>query len=142
MHASPESGLPNSFWKLLFLAAFLALFCLLPVISMGRGRDTLPLHPIPKTKPGRLHKSLDTPCREALRQGSPSARRAAAPGCAVQCSFYFHAEARRVTRSPTFDLPLPRVGVALVSPKEAHRVVILDILWTIYDVNRLALGTK
>ena len=61
MHASPESGLPNSFWKLLFLAAFLALFCLLPVISMGRGRDTLPLHPIPKTKPGRLHKSLDTP---------------------------------------------------------------------------------
>src|SRR5271169_1428015 len=29
--------------------------------SMGRGRDTLPLHPIPKTKPGRLHKSLDTP---------------------------------------------------------------------------------
>jgi len=31
--------------------------------SMGRGRDTLPLHPIPKTKPGRLHKSLDTPCQ-------------------------------------------------------------------------------
>ena len=28
---------------------------------MGRGRDTLPLHPIPKTKPGRLHKNLDTP---------------------------------------------------------------------------------
>jgi hypothetical protein len=29
--------------------------------SMARGRDALPLHPIPKTKPGRLHKSLDTP---------------------------------------------------------------------------------
>jgi len=27
----------------------------------GQGKDTLPLHPIPKTKPGRLHKSLDTP---------------------------------------------------------------------------------
>ena len=26
--------------------------------SMGRGRDTLPLHPIPKTKPGRLHKRV------------------------------------------------------------------------------------
>jgi hypothetical protein len=27
----------------------------------GRGNDPLPLHPIPKAKPGRLHKSLDTP---------------------------------------------------------------------------------
>jgi len=27
----------------------------------GRGRDTLPLHPIPKTKPRRLHKRIDTP---------------------------------------------------------------------------------
>src|SRR5260370_1652556 len=51
-------------------------------------------------------------------------------------------ETRRVTRSPTFDLPLARVGVALVSPKEAHRVFILDILRTIYDVNHLALGTN
>ena len=48
-----------------------------------------------------------------------------------------------VTRSPTFDLPLARVGVALVSPKEAHRVfIILDILRTIYDVNHLALSTN
>src|SRR5258707_6699330 len=74
--------------------------------------------------------------------GSPWARRASGPGCAVQCIFYLHAEARRVTRSPTFDLPLARVGVALVSPKEAHRVFILDILRTIYDVNHLALGTN
>jgi hypothetical protein len=34
--------------------------------SMGRGRGTLPLHSIPKTKPGRLHKNLDTP-RKRLR---------------------------------------------------------------------------
>ena len=40
MRASPESGLPNSFWKLLFLAAFLALFCLLPVIAQkAQGND-------------------------------------------------------------------------------------------------------
>ena len=42
--------------------------------SMGRGRDTLPLHPIPKTKPGRLHKSLDTP--EKLPALFPFARTA------------------------------------------------------------------
>ena len=36
--------------------------------SMGRGRGTLPLHPIPKTKPGRLHKSLDTPAPIEVRQ--------------------------------------------------------------------------
>jgi Transposase, Mutator family len=29
--------------------------------SMGRGRDTLPLRPIPKTKPDRLHRRIDTP---------------------------------------------------------------------------------
>ena len=40
MRASPESGLPNSFWKLLFLAAFLALFCPLPVIAQkAQGND-------------------------------------------------------------------------------------------------------
>ena len=44
--------------------------------------------------------------------------------------------------SATFDLPLARVGVALVSPKEAHRVFILDILGTIYDVDHLALSTN
>lgn len=33
MRDSPEFGLPNGFRKLLFLAAFLALFCLLPVIA-------------------------------------------------------------------------------------------------------------
>jgi hypothetical protein len=32
--------------------------------SMGRVRDTLPLHPIPKTKPGRLHRRIDTPGRD------------------------------------------------------------------------------
>ena len=44
--------------------------------------------------------------------------------------------------SATVDLPLARVGVALVSPKEAHRVFILDILGTIYDVDHLALSTN
>jgi hypothetical protein len=40
MRASPESRLPNSFWKLLFLAAFLALFCPLPVIAQkAQGND-------------------------------------------------------------------------------------------------------
>src|SRR5712692_8151681 len=44
--------------------------------------------------------------------------------------------------SATLDLPVARVGVALVYPKEAHRVFILDILGTIYDVDHLALSTK
>jgi hypothetical protein len=39
--------------------------------SMGRGRDTLPLHPIPKTKPGRLHKRLDTPFCPAAASPRP-----------------------------------------------------------------------
>jgi hypothetical protein len=43
---------------------------------------------------------------------------------------------------PHFDLALAQIGVALVSPKEAHRVFILDILGTIYDVNHVALGTN
>src|SRR6266571_2154850 len=51
-------------------------------------------------------------------------------------------EARCDTGSATLDLPLARVGVALVAPKEAHRVFILDILGTIYDVDHLALSTN
>jgi hypothetical protein len=53
-----------------------------------------------------------------------------------------HSEARRVTHSPTFGLPLAQVGVALVSPKKAHRVFILDIFGTIYDVDHLAFSTN
>ena len=41
MSGSRESRLPNFFRKLLFLAAFLALFCLLPVIAQkAQGNDT------------------------------------------------------------------------------------------------------
>ncbi len=41
MRGSRESRLPNGFRKLLFLDAFLALFCLLPVIAQkAQGNDT------------------------------------------------------------------------------------------------------
>jgi hypothetical protein len=41
MRGSLELCLPNGFGKLLFLAAFLALFCLLPVIAQkAQGNDT------------------------------------------------------------------------------------------------------
>ena len=39
MHGSPEFYLPKSFGKLLFLAASLALFCLLPVIAQKAQRN-------------------------------------------------------------------------------------------------------
>jgi len=40
MRGSPESRLPNGFRNRLFLAAFLALFCLLPVIAQkAQGND-------------------------------------------------------------------------------------------------------
>src|SRR5215472_17548255 len=71
-----------------------------------------------------------------------SVRRTAAPGRAVECSFYLHPEARCDTRFPALDLPLVQVGVAFVSSKEAHRVFILDILGTIHDVDHLALGAN
>lgn len=38
------------------------------------------------------------------------------------------------------DLPLTFVGVALLSPEEAHSFVIFDILRTIHDVDHFALG--
>jgi len=41
MRGSREARLPNFFRKLLFLAVFLALFCLLPVIAQkAQGNDT------------------------------------------------------------------------------------------------------
>jgi hypothetical protein len=46
------------------------------------------------------------------------------------------------TRSPALDLPLAQVGIALLSPEEAHRVFILDILGTIYSVDHLAFGAN
>ena len=46
------------------------------------------------------------------------------------------------TQKLDLDLPLAQVGVALVSSKEAHRVLILDTLGTIHDVDHLALGTN
>ena len=40
MRGSPESGLPHSFKRLLFLAAVLTLFCLLPAIAQkAQGND-------------------------------------------------------------------------------------------------------
>jgi hypothetical protein len=42
----------------------------------------------------------------------------------------------------TVDLPLALFGIALFSSKEAHRLVIVDVLWAVYDGNHFALGTN
>ena len=39
-------------------------------------------------------------------------------------------------------LPLTLFGIALFSSKEAHRLVIVDVLWAVYDGNHFALGTN
>ncbi len=39
-------------------------------------------------------------------------------------------------------LPLTLIGVALFSSKKAHRFLILDILWAIYDVEHFGLRTN
>ena len=42
----------------------------------------------------------------------------------------------------TVDLTLTLFGIALFSSKEAHRLVIVDVLWAVYDGNHFALGTN
>jgi hypothetical protein len=40
------------------------------------------------------------------------------------------------------DLTLTLFGIALFSSKEAHRLVIVDVLWAVYDRNHFVLGTN
>ena len=40
------------------------------------------------------------------------------------------------------DLTLTLFGIALFSSKKAHRLVIVDVLWAVYDSNHFALGTN
>jgi len=42
----------------------------------------------------------------------------------------------------TVDLTLTLFSIALFSSTEAHRLVIVDVLWAVYDGNHFALGTN
>ena len=50
MRGSSESGLPNNFGRLLFLAVFLTLFCSLPAIAQGNDASAPKYDPHTETK--------------------------------------------------------------------------------------------
>ncbi len=71
MRGSPESGLPNSFRRLLFLAPFLILFCSLPAIAQkAQGNDaSAPKYDLhTETKLKATVEDVKLPRREATRR--------------------------------------------------------------------------
>ncbi len=51
-------------------------------------------------------------------------------------------EAENGEKGKNTDLPLAQIGIALFSPKEAHRCLILNILRAIHDIHDLPLGAN